>query len=129
MMKKPHPYSTTPIKPSGPVSRTWRRYIPRIPTSARTAIAIVKTWTIFHVAVVTFGIVSSGWMNWRRTNTSPATTAATPAARNSWVWLIAAFLYWARRLGESRTANTVSHRLPGATLRPVSRPRGSKSNI
>src|SRR6478609_3823871 len=77
-----------PTSPSRPIWRTWRRYIPVMPASARVAIAIFMPWRTFHCVLWTKSTVISGCLTWTAMNNVPAATAARPAARVSFVVVI-----------------------------------------
>ena len=77
-----------PTSPSTPIWRTWRRYIPAMPASARVAIAIFMPWRTFHCVLWTKSTVISGCLTCTAMNSVPAATAARPAARVSFVVVI-----------------------------------------
>src|SRR4029079_3514558 len=68
-------------RPSLPVWRTWRRYIPVMPARARAAMIILAQLRISGAVVATGATVMGGCLTWTAMKIAPATAALMPASR------------------------------------------------
>src|ERR671928_102065 len=69
------------MSPRTPLRRTWLRYMPVIPATARAHIRTFKDSRMKTSVVVMDVRFSGGWPIWMPTKRAPAATAAAPAAR------------------------------------------------
>src|ERR671938_1559807 len=69
------------MSPRRPLRRTWLRYMPVMPATARGHIRTFKDSRMWSSVVVIDVGFSGGWPIWTPMKSAPAATAAAPAAR------------------------------------------------